>query len=81
MADAVLAMGNFQGTNTPVNGFIESDSGGLPGNVLSTLTQVGTIPPFSSGGGLVTYTRTTGCNLGAGNYWLVAMEPMPLRSR
>jgi hypothetical protein len=76
VTDALLALGYIPFTNNPVNVFIESDSGGSPGSVLATLTQVGTIPPFRSGGGLVTFDCSgAGCILGTGNYWLVALEP------
>jgi hypothetical protein len=76
VTDALLALGYIPFTNNPINIFIESDSGGSPGSVLATLTQVGTIPPFRSGGGLVTFDCSgAGCILGAGNYWLVALEP------
>jgi hypothetical protein len=76
VTDAFLALGYIPFTNNPVNVFIESDSGGSPGSILATLTQVGTIPPFIGGGGLVTFDCSgAGCILAAGNYWLVALEP------
>jgi hypothetical protein len=76
VTDALLALGYIPFTNNPVNVFIESDSGGSPGSILATLTQVGSIPPFRSGGGLVTFDCSgAGCILGTGNYWLVALEP------
>jgi hypothetical protein len=78
MADAVLALGNYAGGNNPVSLYLESDNGGMPGNVLATLTQQGTIPPFSSGGGLVQF-NCNGCgtvNSGT-QYWLVAVETDP----
>ena len=76
VADAVLAVGNLSGGDTPVNVYIESDSGGVPGSIIATLSQAGTILPYSNGwdGGLVTFT-CSGCTLGAGSYWLVAQEP------
>jgi hypothetical protein len=80
VGDAVLALGNLSGGNSPVNVYIESDNGGLPGSVLASLSQVGTIPPWTEangGGGLVTFNCTGGsCNLAAGAYWLVANEPV-----
>jgi hypothetical protein len=74
--DAVLALGHVAGDNNPVNVYIESDSGGVPGSIIATLSQAGTILPYSNGwdGGLVTFT-CSGCTLGAGSYWLVAQEP------
>jgi hypothetical protein len=80
VGDAVLALGNFAGGNSPVNVYIESDAGGLPGSIIAQLTQQGTILPFGNGagGGLVTFTCSgVGCTLGAGNYWLVALEADP----
>ena len=74
VGDAVLALGHFQGGNNPVSVYIESDSSGLPGSIITTLSQVGDIPPFGSGGGLVTFTCGLPCTLGAGSYWLVAVE-------
>ena len=76
VTDALLALGYIPYTNNnPVNVYIESDSGGSPGSILASLTQVGSIPPFRSGGGLVTFDCSgVGCALGAGNYWLVAVE-------
>ena len=78
VGDAMLALGNKAGGNNPVNVYIESDSGGEPGSILASLSQVGTIPLWSngSGGGLVTFTCSgAACTLGAGSYWLVAWEP------
>ena len=76
VADAVLALGFVSGTNNPVNVYIESDSSGAPGSILATLSQVGTIPSDSGGGGLVTFTCSGAqCALAAGTYWLVALEP------
>jgi len=75
VADAVLALENVQGGNNPLNVYIESNSGGVPGNVITQLTQVGTI---SSNGGLVTFTcHGVTCSLAPGSYWLVALEPDP----
>lgn len=71
----MLGMGNFAGGNNPVNVYIESDSGTGPGSILASLSQVGVIPSFGSGSGLVTFTCSgAGCTLGAGTYWLVAVE-------
>ena len=80
VGDAVLALGNpsWSLNNHPVNVYIESDSSGLPGSIIATLSQVGTILPFgnSAGGGLTTFTCSgAACTLGAGSYWLVAQEP------
>jgi hypothetical protein len=80
VADAILALGNFQGNNNPVTVYIESNNGGVPGSILATLTQSGTILPWGNGngGGLVTFNCSGAtCTLGAGSYWLVALEQDP----
>ena len=64
--------------NNTVSAYIESDNGGEPASVLASLTQVGTIPLITnvSSGGLITFTCSGGgCDLGAGLYWLVAVQP------
>ena len=79
IADAVLALGNYAGNNTPINLYLMSDGGGQPGGtILDTLIQQGTIPPFSSGGGLVTFNCTV-CPLlnTSTTYWIVAQESDP----
>ena len=80
ITDAVLAMGNYQGGNSPVNVYLASDNGGLPGTILAQLTQQGTIQSFfnGQGGGLVTFNCSdNACQLGAGNYWVIALESDP----
>src|SRR5271166_6392489 len=80
VADAVLALGNFLGNNNPVTVYIESNSGGVPGNIIATLSQNGTILPWGNGngGGLVTFNCSgPQCALAAGSYWLVAWEQDP----
>jgi hypothetical protein len=76
VGDAVLALGNFAGSDSPVNVYIESDNGGQPGSIITTLSQVGDIASWFNGssGGLVTFTCGLPCTLGAGSYWLVALE-------
>lgn len=44
VADAQLFMGLFSGNNNPMVVAIESNSGSLPGSILATLTQQGTVP-------------------------------------
>lgn len=73
IGDAMLALGNNSANNSPVNVYIESDNGGAPGSILWSLSQVGTISSYGSGGGLVEFD-CSGCSLSAGNYWLVALE-------
>ena len=78
MQDAVLALGNYAGSNNPVSLYLESDNGGMPGNVLATLTQQGTIQPFTSGGSLITFNCNSCGTVNAGTtYWLVAQETDP----
>jgi len=78
VTDAMLALGNYLGSNNPVSLYIESNNGGVPGSIIVQLSQVGTILPWTNGngGGLVTFNCSgAACALGAGAYWLVAVEP------
>jgi len=77
MVDAVLALGNYAGSNNPVNVYLASDSGlGEPGSILATLTQQGTIQPFP--GSLVTFACNSCGTVNAGStYWIIAQEPDP----
>jgi len=78
MVDAVLALGNYAGNNNPVSVYLETDNGGMPGTVLASLTQQGVIPPFSSGGGLVTFNCNSCGTVNSGTqYWVVAAETDP----
>jgi hypothetical protein len=77
MTDVVMALGNYAGNNTPIELFLMSDSSNSPGSILDTLTQVGSIASYSSGGGLATFD-SAGITLFAGTqYWLVARETDP----
>ena len=74
LSNAMLGLSHFQGVNTPVNVFIESDAGGMPGSILATLTQVGTVPPFPTQS-LTMFTSGSSFILTVGvTYWLVAQE-------
>lgn len=73
VGDAVLALGD----GFPVSVYIESDTSGLPGSIITTLSQVGQIP---SSGGLVTFNCGLLCTLGPGSYWLVALAPDSMQS-
>jgi hypothetical protein len=76
VSDVVLALGYYAGNDDPVNLYVESDTGGQPGAIVATLTQVGTIPSYFTGSGLIDFTCNAGCFLTAGTpYWLVAQEP------
>lgn len=75
VSDAVLALGYYGGNNTAVSLYLESDASGVPGSILATLTQQGTIPPFTSGGGLVQFNCASCPTLSTSNtYWMVAVE-------
>ena len=78
MVDAVLALGNYAGNNNPINLYLETDNGGVPGTVLATLTQQGTIQSFNTGGSLITFS-CNGCGtVNAGTqYWIVGKETDP----
>jgi len=78
LADAMLALGNYAGSNSPITVDLESDDSGAPGIVLATLTQQGTIPQYYSPG-LVTFDYSgTPVQLNSGStYWLVALETDP----
>ncbi|HTV54524.1 MAG TPA: PEP-CTERM sorting domain-containing protein [Terriglobia bacterium] len=75
LAAAILALGSFGGRNDAIQVYLESDSSsGLPGTVLATLTQQGTIPPTNAPT-LVTFYCNAGCPLlsSGASYWLVAV--------
>jgi hypothetical protein len=79
MVDAVLPLGNFGGGNSPVSLYLAADDGlNEPGTILATLTQQGTIQPFSSGGSLITF-NCNGCGqVSSGTqYWIIAQEQDP----
>ena len=77
VTDAVLALGFADGVNNPLSVYIESDNSGLPGGILATLTQDGTISATNTGG-LVTFDCSgVSCDLAAGTYWLVAANSDP----
>jgi hypothetical protein len=68
-ADTILALQNVFGS-APLAVHLESDNSGVPGTILDTPTQVGTI---SMSPGEVTFTCTTCPLIDAGStYWLVA---------
>ena len=79
VSNALLALANVQGNNSPLNVYIESNNGGMPGSIIAQLTQSGTI---TSLGGLVNFTCSgNACGLTPGSYWLVAVESDPNSSQ
>lgn len=78
MVDAVLALGNYAGNNNPVSAYLATDGVGQPGTIIATLTQQGTIQPFSSGGSLITFNCNSCGTVNAGTtYWIIAAETDP----
>jgi hypothetical protein len=78
LTNATLALGNFAGNNSPINLFVETNAGGVPGSIIGSLTQQGTIASFFGGGSLVNFTCTVCPTLDSGvGYWLVAQEADP----
>ncbi|MGH9437485.1 MAG: choice-of-anchor R domain-containing protein [Terriglobia bacterium] len=75
LADAVLALGFLPGaSNSSITLDLESNSSGVPGTVLGTLTQQGTIPS-ASGPVTFDYSGTPAVELISGtSYWLVALQ-------
>jgi hypothetical protein len=72
--DAQVAVGFFFGS-VPIQAFLETNSGGLPGSIIDTLTLSGTIGGFPPGN-VVGFNTTTNPLLNpATNYWLVLFEP------
>ena len=68
-SDAQLAITSFGGTTANV--YLETDSGGVPGAIIDTLTQNGAI----GSPGVVTWECAQCPSLSAGTqYWLVAQE-------
>jgi hypothetical protein len=74
---AELAMGHYDGNNTAVNVYLAADDGlGEPGAIMESMTQVGVIPEFANGGGLVRFNCTACSALNSGQtYWVIALEP------
>jgi hypothetical protein len=77
LSDAMLVLRQGVG-NTPVNVYVESNSGGAPGAILDTLSQVGSIGSTSS---LVDFTCSSCSLLTAGtSYFMVAQQSNPSSS-
>lgn len=77
LADVMVGLNNLAGSNSPVSLFIASNASGTAGSILGSLTQVGTIPPFTSMS-LTMFTPDSSLPWLAGTtYWLVAQETDP----
>ena len=63
---------------TPLNVFVESNSGGMPGTILDTLSQSGSYPVYP-GTAVVNFSCTGSCTtLDAGTtYWIVGQQSDP----
>jgi hypothetical protein len=75
LAGAVLALGNVWPGNSPITLDLESSGSGVPGTILASLTQQGTIRPQTSQG-LVAFDyfgHTLELTSGT-SYWLVALQ-------
>ncbi|HXS11766.1 MAG TPA: choice-of-anchor R domain-containing protein [Acidobacteriaceae bacterium] len=75
-ADLALAGSNNPVTGTsPLNLFIESNSGGTPGTILDTLTQSGSYPTYPTTA-VMNFTCSGSCStLNAGTqYWIVGQQ-------
>lgn len=74
LTGADLALSAFSGVS-PLNVFIESNSGGTPGAILDTLTQVGSYSAYPTTS-VVNFTCSGACStLNAGTtYWIVAQQ-------
>ncbi len=79
LTGADLALAATAGGATPLNVFIESDSGGAPGGLLDALTQSGSIPVYPTTA-VVNFDCVVACStLDAGTtYWIVAQQTDPL---
>lgn len=78
LTGADLALASLAGAATPVNVFIESNSGGAPGSILDTLTQSGSIPTYPTTA-VVNFTCSGSCStLNTGTtYWIVGQQSDP----
>jgi hypothetical protein len=75
LTGADLALAIAAGSSTPLNLFIESNSGGMPGTILDTLTQTGSIPIYPTTA-VVNFACSGACStLNAGTtYWIVGQQ-------
>ena len=77
LTGADLALSAFS-TASPLTVYIESNSGGAPGAILATLTQVGSYSAYPTTS-VVNFTCGSSCStLNAGStYWIVAQQTDP----
>jgi hypothetical protein len=78
LTGADLALAGLSGPTTPLNVFIESNSGGMPGTILDTLSQSGSYPVYP-GTAVVNFACSGSCTtLDAGTtYWIVGQQSDP----
>jgi hypothetical protein len=81
LTGADLAVAAVAGGATPLNVFIESNSGGAPGAILDALTQSGSIPAYPTTA-VVNYDCVVTCSTlnGGTTYWIVAQAEDPLNT-
>jgi hypothetical protein len=78
LTGADLALAGLSSSTAPLNVFIESNSGGMPGTILDTLTQTGSIPTYPTTAVLNFACSGTCSTLDAGTtYWIVGQESTP----
>ena len=72
---ADLALTGLSGSATPLNVYIESNSGGMPGAILDTLTQTGSYSAYPTTA-VVNFACSGSCSaLDAGTtYWIVGQQ-------
>ena len=78
LTGADLALAGLSSSTAPLNVFIESNSGGMPGTILDTLTETGSIPTYPTTAVLNFACSGTCSTLDAGTtYWIVGQESNP----
>ena len=78
LTSADLALSQLTGNFTPLNVYIESNAGGMPGTILDTLTQIGS---FNAAASVVNFTCAVCSVLNAGTtYWIVGQQSDPTQT-
>lgn len=74
LADVQIPGFTYGGVSNPLNVYLESNNGGVPGTILDSLTG----PEFGFSSSIVGFTCSTCSVLTAGTeYWVVALQPDP----